>query len=274
MTHHRFDTPQPVELFVEIGKGTVDVTATDTAESLVEVIGRDAAHVTVRQDGRQLTVVAPKQRGGFFGADNRIDVRVTVPTASNAVVRTGSADVAVRGTIATGQLKSGSGDVRLETATGPLVAETGSGDIRIGTAASAVKIKSGSGDVAIGDSGGVTSISTGSGDVRLASSSGQTVVKTGSGDLEVGDSTHDVSLTTGSGNLVVARAHRGRVSAKGASGDVRVGIPSGVPVWTDISTVAGDIRSDLTGAGQPEVGADHVEVRARTVSGDIVLAEV
>jgi len=66
---------------------------------------------------------------------------------------------------------------------------------------------------------------------------------------------------------------RGRVSAKGASGDVVVGIPAGVPVWTDITTVSGRIRLDLQGAGQPEEGQDHVELRARTVSGDVVLTE-
>jgi len=98
-------------------------------------------------------------------------------------------------------------------------------------------------------------------------------VKTGSGDLEVGESSNDVSMSTGSGNLVVNRAHRGRVTAKGASGDVRIGIPAGVPVWTDITTVSGAIRSQLTGAGEPQPGQDHVEVRARTVSGDVVLAE-
>ena len=274
MTQHHFETPHPVELFVEIGKGSVDVTATETSETHVEISGRDAPHVMVRQDGRQIAVVGPKQRGGFFGADNRLDVRITVPIDSDAVLRTGSADIAVHGTIGTGQVKSGSGDLHLDTVTGPLLAETGSGDIRVERAAGALKMKSGSGDVVIGDSAGVASISTGSGDVRVASSNGQTVVKTGSGDLEVGDSTHDVSLTTGSGDLVVSRAHRGRVNAKGASGDVRIGIPAGTPVWTDITTVTGDIRSNLTGAGRPEEGADHVEVRARTVSGNVVLAEV
>jgi hypothetical protein len=47
-----------------------------------------------------------------------------------------------------------------------------------------------------------------------------------------------------------------------------------VPVWTDIATVSGEIRSNLTGAGKPEDGADHVELRAKTVSGDIVLTEI
>jgi hypothetical protein len=60
---------------------------------------------------------------------------------------------------------------------------------------------------------------------------------------------------------------------KGASGDVTVGVPAGVPVWTDISTVTGAIRSQLPHAGQPAEGADHVEVRAKTVSGDIVLTQ-
>jgi hypothetical protein len=38
--------------------------------------------------------------------------------------------------------------------------------------------------------------------------------------------------------------------------------------------VSGTIRSNLKGAGQPEEGHDHIEVRAKTVSGDIALSEV
>jgi DUF4097 and DUF4098 domain-containing protein YvlB len=273
MTDHHFDTPWPVDLFVEIGRGSVSVTATDTTQSQVTVLGRDADQVTVRQDGRQLTVVGPRQRGSFFGGDPGLDVRVTLPSSSNVVVRTGSADITVTGTVDTAKLKSGSGSVRIDEATGPLLAETGSGDIRIEESHDALKIKSGSGDIVVGAAVGVVSVSTGSGDIRLGSAHGPTVVKTGSGDLEVGESTHDVTLSTGSGSLVVNRAERGRVTAKGASGDVRVGIPAGVPVWTDITTVSGEIRSSLTGAGEPAEGAPHVEVRARTVSGDVVLAE-
>ena len=83
-----------------------------------------------------------------------------------------------------------------------------------------------------------------------------------------------MGLTTGSGDLEIDVITAGRVQAKGASGGIRVGIPAGVPVWTDVSTVSGRIRSTLEGAGQPEPGADHVEVRAKTVSGDIVLVQV
>jgi len=273
MTEHHFDTPQPIDLFVEIGRGTVAIVATETAQTDITISGRDADQVAVHQDHRQISIVGPKQRGAFFGGDHGLDVRVTLPMGSNVGVRTGSADIAVTGTVGNAQLKSGSGDVRLDTATGPLLVETGSGDIRVEESSDALKIKSGSGDIGVGTASGVVSVSTGSGDVRVGSSGGSTVVKTGSGDLEVGESSGDVSLSTGSGSLVVNRAQRGRVTAKGASGDVRVGVPVGTPVWTDITTISGAIRSQLTGAGEPKAGEDHVEVRARTVSGDVVLTE-
>ncbi len=121
---------------------------------------------------------------------------------------------------------------------------------------------------------GTSSVSTGSGDVELGTTKAPTVVKTGSGDLEIGYAKEGVSMSTGSGDMRIRHASKGKVSAKGASGDVLIGIPAGTPVWTDLTTVSGDISSDLQGAGQPEPGADYVELRAKTVSGDIHLTEV
>jgi DUF4097 and DUF4098 domain-containing protein YvlB len=274
MPEHHFETHRPVRLFVEIGRGTVAVHATETTESHVEVAGRDADAVRVEQSGDEISVVAPRLRSGFFGGDSRLDVRVTVPTGSDVVLRTGSADIAVEGAVGTGQVKSGSGEVRVDTFGGPAALETGSGSISVDVAAAELRVKSGSGHVRVGRSEAAVSVSTGSGDVEIGASAGPAVIKTGSGDLAVGDAGADLSMMTGSGHLVVRSARRGRVTAKGASGDVRLGIPAGVPVWTDISTVSGEIHSNLRGAGQPEEGADHVEVRAKTVSGDIVLTEV
>ena len=45
-------------------------------------------------------------------------------------------------------------------------------------------------------------------------------------------------------------------------------------MWTDLTTVSGTIHSNLEGAGQPEDGADYVELRAKTVSGDIILKQL
>jgi DUF4097 and DUF4098 domain-containing protein YvlB len=110
--------------------------------------------------------------------------------------------------------------------------------------------------------------------VELGTTAGPAVVKTGSGDLEIGQAGDDVSMSTGSGDLKIASATKGKFSAKGASGDVVIGVPAGVPVWTDLSTVSGAIRSNLQGAGQPEPGQDYIELRAKTVSGDIQLTEL
>ncbi|HEU5038780.1 MAG TPA: DUF4097 family beta strand repeat-containing protein [Nocardioides sp.] len=273
MTEHHFDTPRPVRLFTEIGKGKVSVAASDTAETHVRISGRDADEVDVRQDGDQISVVAPRQRGFFSGDNNRLDVVVELPTGSEVAVRTGSADVTLTGTVGRAQLRSGSGDIEVDTAAGPLLVETGSGDIRIEEAHAELKAKSGSGDVLVVDAAATLMVSTGSGDVQLWTTRAPVVVKTGSGDVKVGDAGTDVTMTTGSGDLVVSTARRGRLTAKGASGNVHVGVPAGVPVWTDISTVSGKIRSTLQGAGQPEEGADHVEIRAKVVSGDIVLSQ-
>jgi len=38
--------------------------------------------------------------------------------------------------------------------------------------------------------------------------------------------------------------------------------------------VTGSIRSDLDSVGAPQDGQDHIELQARTVSGDILLRQV
>ena len=75
MTDHTFQTDRPVHLVTEIGKGSVSITATETATTTVEVTGRDADQVEVRQDGDRVSVIGPKQ-WGFFGADHGVDVRL------------------------------------------------------------------------------------------------------------------------------------------------------------------------------------------------------
>jgi len=274
MAQHHFETHEPVDLYVEIGKGSVNITATETTESHVDISGRDADEVEVEQSGRRISVVAPRQRAGFFGGDGRLDVTITVPLRSDLAVTTGSADVNVAGTVGTTEIKTGSGDVRTEDIAGPALVQTGSGDVDIQVANAELRVKSGSGGVRVRHAESAVAASTGSGDVEIGTSNGPAAVKTGSGDLKVVDASTDVSLVTGSGDMVVGTARRGRFTMKGASGDVHIGIPAGLPVWTDISTISGSIRSNLQSAGEPAEGADHVELRAKTVSGDIVLTQV
>ncbi len=274
MTDHQFETHQPVHLYVENGKGSVTVHAEDTTETRVALTGADADDAVVELDGEELRVIAPKRRGGFLGGERGLDIAITVPTSSELVAKLGSAGLSATGALGATQVRSGSGEVRLELLDGPCLVETGSGDLVVADAGQPLRVKSGSGEVTVGTTAQAVSISTGSGDVRIRYAGGPTVVKTGSGSLRIDRARTDVGLTTGSGDLEIASISAGRVQVRGASGDVRVGVPAGLPVWTDVSTVSGRIHSTLEGAGRPEDGADYVELRAKTVSGDIVLAQV
>ena len=171
-------------------------------------------------------------------------------------------------------VKSGSGDVRIETSRGPSLVETGSGDIQVDHAQAELRVKSGSGDVELDHGGGAVAVSTGSGDVEIGTSDAAAVVKTGSGDLRVGEAHDDVEHGHRQRRL---RRSTSRTAAgsppRARPATCAVGVPAGTPVWTDLTTVSGSIRSSLEGAGQPADGQDHVELRAKTVTGDIVLNE-
>jgi DUF4097 and DUF4098 domain-containing protein YvlB len=170
-------------------------------------------------------------------------------------------------------VQSGSGDVCLPELTEEADIQTGSGDVRVDSVGGSLRVKAGSGDVELGQVHGDASVSTGSGDVEIAYTAGTLEVKSGSGDVTLRDGHEDVSLTTASGDLSVRTLHRGRLRANNVSGDIEIGIPAGVPVWTDVTTLTGDISSTLDGAGEPQEGQDYIELRARTVSGDIQLEQ-
>ncbi len=271
---HTFDTPGPTSLYVELGSGDVTVRADKVTQTTVNVDGKDADDVTVEQRGGQIVVIAPNRKSGFFSTTSDLTVTVTLPTDSALATKLGSADLVATGRFGTTKVKSGSGDVHLEDLAADTVVETGSGDIAINAALDDLRIKTGSGDVQVNELSSSAVISTGSGDVALGRSEGQTVVKSGSGDISVKDAHTNVSLSTASGDLRIGAARRGAVEAKGVSGDVRIGVPAGVPVWTDVSCVTGRISSNLEGAGQPEEGQDFIEIRAKTVSGDIALEQL
>lgn len=272
--HKTFDTPTPTSLHVELGSGRLTVQATDATETTVDVTGKDADDVTVEMRGGQIVVLSPPRKAGFFTGSSSLSVDVTLPEDSALSTKLGSADVRVTGRLGDTTLKSGSGDVRLDQVVGDTLVESGSGDIEIDSVTGDLKVRTGSGEVGIAHVSGAAVISTGSGDVTLGTVEGEVSVKSGSGGLRVTESRSDLSLTTASGDLSIGTLHRGAVRAKNVSGDIRVGIPAGVPVWTDISCVSGTVRSSLQGAGQPADGQDHIELRARTISGDISLQQL
>ena len=95
---HTFETPDPIELYVEIGKGRLDVTATSTDLTTVTISGDHPEEVVVEQRDGQVAVVVPRTTGFLTGGTRRYQVTVTVPTAS-AAGRKGSPRRRARATI-------------------------------------------------------------------------------------------------------------------------------------------------------------------------------
>ena len=269
-----FSTPEPVSMHVELGSGNLVVHTDDMGETVVKVNGRDADNCVVEQRGDEIVVLAKQRGGGLFGSSRELTVHVSMPDDSRLSTKLGSADVVVQGRLGEARLRTGSGDVRVDVIAAAAFVETGSGDVSIDRVAGPLEVKSGSGDVFLEDLGGPANLATGSGDVQVTTARGPLQVKSGSGDLRVRQAFEDVALSTASGNLAVDRLQRGQVVAKNVSGDIRVGIPGGVPVWTDISSMTGSVRSNLDGVGEPSEGQEFIELRAKTVSGDISLEQV
>ncbi len=271
---YTFPTPEATSLYVEIGSGLVTLHAVETSETEVVVDGDDADDVTVEQRGDEIVVKQNQRRTGFLSFGRDVDVTVRLPLDSRLTAKVGSADLVGTGRFGSVHVKSGSGDVDLDDIGREAVVQSGSGDVRIGSALSDLRVKSGSGAVHVGRVEGSTVIVSGSGGIGVDAAHDETVAKTGSGDVRIGQTNSSVSMTSGSGDLEVGSITRGHVKAKSASGGVLVGVPAGVPVWTDINTISGSIRSNLEGAGAAGEDQDHVEIRATTVSGDVTLTQL
>jgi hypothetical protein len=267
--HHEFGATGPQQVHVELQSGDVDVQTTDEPLITVDVDGEGAEEVRVERTESGLEVHGPR-RTGFMFSSRSYGVRVRVPVDSDLTTRLGSADLTTRGRLGALHLTSGSGDVDVEEARTATV-KTGSGDISLGTVAEDAEVKAGSGDVRVRAVGQAARVVTGSGDVDIREGHGELLLKSGSGDLAVANASGDASLFTASGDLSVGRVDRGTVQLRNVSGDIRLGIAAGTPVWTDVSTTTGRVHSTLPPVGPPAEGQDHVEVRAVSVSGDIHL---
>jgi DUF4097 and DUF4098 domain-containing protein YvlB len=260
MPTRTFATPRPVDLEVRNPVGSVDVIAADTDQSTVEVrpladtsASREAAErtrVELSGDGTRLSVIVPDKRMVFRGTS--VGVTVTVPTGSRVRLRVAVADCTCRGRLA-----------RLEahTATGPVFAEDVTGDVEVHTA---------SGEVRLGSTGRAD-VRTASGAVRIGSATGDVSVKVASGRVAIGTAERSVEVRSASGDISVDEVNQGRIELGTASGDLRVGVRAGAVARLDLYTVSGRARSELPVEEIPPAGGSTVEVRAKTVSGNVLV---
>lgn len=273
---YTFETPHLPELTIEIGSGRVEIMAGETnGRTLVTVTGKGSQETTVEQHGKAISVIGPRSRDGWFsfGGSSHLDVRISAPRGSALTTKLGSADLVASGALGDCSLRSGSGDNQLEDV-GALDSTSGSGSLEVVTVHGDAAVRSGSGDIRISSVTGDVQSVTGSGDLVLGTAQGAATAKSGSGDVRIDESGQGAGVTTASGDVTVGRLTGGGVEARTASGDISVQVSAGLPVWTDIHSLSGDVRSALQSLGQPAEGDPYVELRLRSVSGDIAVAHL
>jgi hypothetical protein len=248
MAEHRFHTPDPVELEVNVPVGEIDVETIDGDESVITVEGSEKMLelTEVTFDGRRMVVqLRGKKPFGItisigdlsFGSGGRLHIRARVPHDSAAALATAAADMKLRGRVRSLESKSASGDLVVR------------GEIERDAT-----VKTVSGDAILERIGGDFRFTSVSGDV-LARSVGRSVEgKTVSGDARI-ESTRE-----------------GSVTLQSVSGDIEVGVEAGTSLDVDAGSVSGDLSSEVPLGSEPDSGDDgggpRLVVRGKTVSGD------
>lgn len=250
MRTESFATPEPISLAVSNGAGTITITATETDTSTVEIHGgRAVDDTTVEFTSGRLTVRSPEHR---FGSSGSLDITIMIPNGSTAELKGGSADIAATGSLSRLIAATGSGDVRADHITGDAEVTCGSGSVDVETVTGTAKLHSASGDVRVTTVGGDARITTASGDISVGRVGGGISANTASGDMSI-------ESLSGAANL------------RGVSGDIEVALAPGLAARLDISSLTGDVQSQLSvSSDQPTEGAP-VTISANTVSGDILV---
>ncbi|QYC44144.1 hypothetical protein Nocox_32865 [Nonomuraea coxensis DSM 45129] len=295
-----FDTPEPIHVLIDVPAAVVRITASDRADTVVEVRPSDefddadveaARDVQIDHAGGRLLVRAdpasPSSAPGWGLSFGRL-VESPASWARSLLRGQGSVQVAIH-------LPAGSRvDARAAAGLhcrGPLgqVAYTASyGDIRV-EQAGRLRLRTTHGDISVERAAGHAEVTTTNGDIRLGRIDGTAVVKSAHGDVRIGEVTGELRLNTAYGEVTIDRAPAG-VVAKTAYGDVNigevisgavvmetagggldVGIGEGSAAWLDVSSKHGVVDVRLDPADGPGTAENVVEVRAHTAYGDIVI---
>jgi Putative adhesin len=275
-----FTTPQPIVATVEIAVGSVRVSASERADTVVEVRPRDAGSSIDAEaaeqtrvelaDGR-LLVTAPKRRlRSLLSAGPAIEVDVLLPEGSELDC-TGWADYVCTGRLGAVAVEKAAG-IRIEHAA-RVRADSSMGDITVGRIDGHADLQTAMGRIRVGALGGTASLKTAAGDLSVGEVAAAVRLKTAYGDIDVERALASVHAKTAAGSVRIGEAAAGTIELETAYGELEIGVPDGVAAYLDVSSGSGTVRSEL-GASAAPVEADRrrtVEIRAHTQFGGIVI---
>ncbi|WP_306320490.1 MULTISPECIES: DUF4097 family beta strand repeat-containing protein [unclassified Streptomyces] len=270
-----FDTPEAISVNAHVGAGSIQFTASERTDTVVEVRPGNAkrskdvkaAEQTEVSYARGILTVRTTERR-MIGPSGIVNVTVELP-AGSAVEVTGSwTQVSGEGPLGKVDVKTSGGDVRLDTS-GPLRLKSAHGSIRVDRVEGPAEITASSSNVRIGVIDGHAVLKNSYGTTIVDAVTGELRVNGAHGDIEVGRAENSVAATTAYGALRVTDVARGTVQLETNYGAIEVGIREGTAAWLDASSDNGQVRNALTASEAPAGTEDTVKVRARTKWGNI-----
>jgi DUF4097 and DUF4098 domain-containing protein YvlB len=247
----RFEVGELARVDVDISTGSVQARTGPVGVVEVVVDAGGADQFEVSRLGDTVTVRAPS---GWFARGGKANVSVVVPPRTDMAINVSTAEINLRGDLGALRLRTASADVAVDEAT-RVEAHSASGDVRIGAAGEA-HVSSASGDIRIGHVLGGLTASSASGDVSADRVGGR------------------VDVSTTSGDIRLRRCDGDDIGAKTVSGDISLGLPPGIRVVPDISTLSGSTTLPKGPVSSAEVPRRTVRIRARAVSGDVRIERV
>ncbi|MFE2170974.1 DUF4097 domain-containing protein [Streptomyces sp. NPDC059447] len=272
-----YDTPEPVSATAHVEAGSIQFTATDRPDTVVEVRPRDpkkdrdvrtADQTEVSYANGELSVRTPKSNLLGLGRIGSVDVTVELPTGSSIDVTGAWAHVVGEGRLGEVRVKTSSGDVRLDT-TGPLKLIASHGSISVDRIEGAAEITTSSGSLRVGVVDGSAVLKNSHGSTTVGAATGELRVSGANGDIEIRRAGGPVTAKTAHGTLRVGEVFCGTVQLETSYGSIEVGVREGTAAWLDASSGAGQVRNSLTPSESPDEIEDTVQVRARTRYGNI-----
>jgi Putative adhesin len=243
----QFTVGESARLELNVASGSIRIGTGDTGSVRVSIEASDHADVEVTQMG---DVVSVRQLSRWLTRGRAVQVGVWLPMRSDVTVDCASADVQIRGELGAVRVRTASGDIDVDT-TDRIEVRSASGDVRLQACNGSASIVTASGDVTAGRVGGSLASSHASGDVRVEEAGGA------------------IDVSTASGDVTIRRCLGDDIAIKTVSGDVNVGLPSGIRVHPEISTLSGRTTLPRPGSAADVGERRSVRLRLRTVSGDI-----
>ncbi|MEH0574613.1 DUF4097 family beta strand repeat-containing protein [Streptomyces sp. B21-108] len=270
-----FDTPEPISVTAYVYAGSIQFTAGDRPDTVVEVRPRDpkkdldvrtADQTEVAYASGTLTVTTPK--ANLLGRGGTVDVTVELPTGSNIDVTGAGARVLGEGRLGEVRVKTSAGDVRLDT-TGPLQLKASHGSTTVDRVEGKAEITSSTGNVRVGLVDGPAVLKNSHGTTTVGAVTGELRVNGANGAIDIRRAEASVTGTTTNGLLRVAEVASGSVQLETSNGSIEVGVREGAAAWLDVSSNRGQVRNALAASDAPELTEGTVKVHARTNWGNI-----